>query len=152
MKGISAALILLSSSAPLTLQQGAQVRRVEESLLAPCCYSQSVAQHMSAEAEQMRHEVTQMVASGRSEMEIINHYKALYGERILIVPDGRTGIILFALPSLISFACLGALLLFLRKMLRARRNADVRSTTEERGRVAEAFREEIERETGETSY
>jgi cytochrome c-type biogenesis protein CcmH/NrfF len=52
---------------------------------------------MSAEAEQMRREVTEMVASG-SENEILGHYKALYGERILIVPDGRTGKILFSLP------------------------------------------------------
>jgi cytochrome c-type biogenesis protein CcmH/NrfF len=151
MKGIVATLFLLSSSMPLTLRQSAEVKRVEESLLAPCCYSQSVAQHMSAEAEQMRHEVTEMVASGRSETEIIDHYKALYGERILIVPDGRTGKILFALPVLISIASSGVLLLFLRKMLRARRNADVRTTPEERERVAEAFREEIERETGEAS-
>jgi len=151
MKGIVATLFLLSSAVPLTLQQSAEVKRVEESLLAPCCYSQSLAQHMSAEAEKMRHEVAEMAASGRSETEIIDHYKALYGEQILIVPDGRTGKILFALPALISIACSGVLFFFLRKMRRAKRNADVRATPEERGQIAEAFREEIERETGEVS-
>jgi cytochrome c-type biogenesis protein CcmH len=95
MSTIAAAVLLFSSAVPLTPQQTTEVKRLEDSLLAPCCYSQSIARHMSPEAEQMRHEVIEMVASGRSQNEILEHYKALYGERILIVPDGRTGRVLF---------------------------------------------------------
>jgi len=148
MNTIAAAVLLLSSAAPLTPQQTTEVNRLEESLLAPCCYSQSIARHMSAEAEQMRHQVTEMVASGRSENEILEHYKALYGERILIVPDGRTGKILFSLPVVVFLVCSGMLFGLLRKMLKAK--ADSHSAEERRRRCLNwaAIREEIERETG----
>jgi cytochrome c-type biogenesis protein CcmH len=148
MNTIAAAVLLLSSAAPLTPQQTTEVNRLEESLLAPCCYSQSIARHMSAEAEQTRHEVTEMVASGRSENEILEHYKALYGERILIVPDGRTGKILFSLPVVAFLVCSGMLFWLLRKMLKAK--ADHHNADEGRRRCPDwaAIRAEIERETG----
>lgn len=148
MNTIVATLVLLSSAASLTPQQTAELNRLEDSLLAPCCYSQPIARHMSGEAEQMRHEVTEMVAAGRSESDILDHYKALYGERILIVPDGRVGKILFALPLVGFTVCSGILCLFLRKTLKAK----VKSHSKEAGRKPgprwEAIREEIERETG----
>jgi cytochrome c-type biogenesis protein CcmH/NrfF len=148
MNTIAAAVLLLSSAASMTRQQTAEVNRLEESLLAPCCYSQSIARHMSAEAEQMRHEVTEMVASGISENEILEHYKALYGERILIVPDGRTGKILFSLPVVAFLVCLGMLFGLLRRMLKAKAH----SHSADEGRQPcpnwAAIREEIERETG----
>jgi cytochrome c-type biogenesis protein CcmH len=148
MNTIAATVLLLSSAAPLTPQQTTEVNRLEESLLAPCCYSQSIARHMSAEAEQMRHEVSEMVASGRSENEILEHYKALYGGRILIVPDGRTGKILFSLPVAAFLVCLGMLFGLLRKMLKAK--ADSHSAKEGTQPCPNwaAIREEIERETG----
>jgi len=148
MNTIAAAVLLLSSAVRLTALQTTEVNRLEKSLLAPCCYSRSIARHMSAEAEQMRHEVTEMVASGRSENEILEYYKALYGERILIVPDGRTDKILFSLAVVAFLVCSGMLFGLLRKMLKA--NADSHSVEEGRRRCPNwaAIREEIERETG----
>jgi cytochrome c-type biogenesis protein CcmH len=144
----AAATLLLSSAVRLTAQQTTEVNRLEDSLLAPCCYSQSISRHMSPEAEQMRYEVTEMVASGKSENEILEHYKALYGERILIVPNGRTGKVLFSLPVIAFLACSGMLFWFLRRMLKAK--ADSRSEEEWRQRYPNlaAIREQIERETG----
>jgi cytochrome c-type biogenesis protein CcmH len=148
MSTIAAAVLLLSSAVRLTSQQTTEVKRLEDSLLAPCCYSQSISRHMSPEAEQMRHEVTEMVASGRSENEILEHYKAIYGERILIVPDGRTGKVLFSLPVVAFVVCSGMLFWFLRRMLKAK--ADSHSEEEWRQRYSNlaAIREQIERETG----
>jgi cytochrome c-type biogenesis protein CcmH len=148
MNTIAAAVLLLSSAIHLTPQQTTEVNRLEESLLAPCCYSQSISRHMSPEAEQMRHEVTEMVASGRSANEILEHYKALYGERILIVPDGKTGKVLFSLPVVAFLACSGMLFWFLRRMRKAK--ADSHSEEEWRQRYPNlaAIREQIERETG----
>ena len=148
MNTIAAAVVLLSSAAPLTPQQTTDVNRLEKSLLAPCCYSQSIARHMSAEAEQMRHEVTDMVASGRSENEILEPYKALYGERILIVPDGRTGKILFSLPVVAFLVCSGVLFGLLRNMLKAKVDSyGTKEGTQPCPHWA-AIRAEIERETG----
>jgi cytochrome c-type biogenesis protein CcmH len=148
MNTIAAVVLLLSSAVRLTPQQTAEVNRLEEALLAPCCYSQSIARHMSPEAEQVRHEVTEMVASGRSENEILEHYKAIYGERILIVPDGSTGKVLFSLPVVAFVVCSGMLFWILRRMLKAR--ADSHSAEEWRQRYPNlaAIREQIERETG----
>jgi cytochrome c-type biogenesis protein CcmH/NrfF len=148
MNAMAAAVLLLSSAAPLTPQQTTEVNRLEESLLAPCCYSQSIARHMSAEAEQMRHEVTEMVTSGRSENEILEHYKALYGERILIVPDGRTGKILFSLPVVAFLVCSGMLFWLLRKMLKAKAGSHSAGEWKQGYPNWAAIREEIERETG----
>jgi len=148
MNTIAAAVLLLSSAAPLTSRQTAEVNRLEESLLAPCCYSQSIARHMSPEAEQMRHEVTEMVTSGRSENEILEHYKALYGERILIVPDGRTGKILFSLPVVAFLVCSGMLFWLLRKMLKAKAGSHSAGEWKQGYPNWAAIREEIERETG----
>ena len=77
---IAAAVLLLATAVRLTSQQITEVNRLGDALLAPCCYSQSISRHVSPEAEQMRHEVLEMVASGRSENEILEHYKsALWG-------------------------------------------------------------------------
>lgn len=59
------------------------------------------------------------VIGGRSDQEILEHYKALYGDRILIVPDGRTGQLLFALPVVVFIVCSGTLLFFLRDVKNA---------------------------------
>ena len=148
MNAIAAAVLLLSSAASLTPQQTTEVNRLEESLLAPCCYSQSIARHMSPEAEQMRHEVTEMVTSGRSENQILEHYKALYGERILIVPDGRTGKILFSLPVVAFLVCSGMLFWLLRKMLKAKAGSHSAGEWKQGYPNWASIREEIERETG----
>ena len=55
-----------------------------------------------------------------TEQEIREHYKTLYGERILVVPDGRTGVVLFAFPAILFLVCSVILYFFLRRMLRTR--------------------------------
>lgn len=138
-------LALLSTPAALTPQQHAEIRRVEDKLLAPCCYSQSVAEHMSPVAEQMRQEITEMVAAGKSEPAIIEHYKALYGERILIIPSGETGRILFTLPAVGLVLGSALLFLFLRGALDRKAKAPAASAGALPNRSREAFREQLDR-------
>ena len=148
MKIILTALFLVNLT-PLTNAQKTEVRSVEERPLAPCCYTQSIAEHGSEVAWEMRTEVTEMVGKGRTEGEIIEHYEGVYGERILIVPDGVTGNILFALP--VAAAVLASLVLFLyvRKMLRCGKQT-VTTTQDRTPSVCNKFlREKIDRETGE---
>jgi cytochrome c-type biogenesis protein CcmH/NrfF len=112
---IGTLLLLLASAATLTQKQTATVKKVEASLMAPCCYSQTIDQHMSDAAEQMRFEVADMVASGSSEQEILDHYKAIYGERILAVPDGVIGQLAFAIPMVVFAGSCAFLALVLRR-------------------------------------
>ncbi|MBN2242628.1 MAG: cytochrome c-type biogenesis protein CcmH [Acidobacteria bacterium] len=64
----------------------ALVRDIEDHLIAPCCWTQPISQHESAVSEQMREEVRRMVAAGKGREEILDHFVALYGERILASP------------------------------------------------------------------
>jgi len=142
--------LLLANPTVLTNWQTEEVHKVEGRLLAPCCYTQSIAVHGSEIAAQMRSEVAAMVADGKSEEEIVNHYRAIYGERVLIVPDGVTGRILFSLPVLTS--ALGGLVLLVcfRKMLRSGREprADGVHSPRQTAKVDDALRAKIARELG----
>jgi len=102
---------MINAIAPLALYllptQQAQVKRIEHKLMAPCCYSQTIDEHMSQEAAMMRAEVEQMVENGRSEREILTFYRMKYGETILATPDGLSGILLTVVPLLLfALSCL----------------------------------------------
>lgn len=115
---LALALLLATTATPLTPQQSITLRKVEGDLVAPCCYSQSIALHMSREAAEMRDQVTLMVEDGMTEQQIIDHYKAMYGERILTVPDGITGELAYTLPVLAVILGLAGLSLFIRQAMR----------------------------------
>jgi len=70
-------------------QKADKVREIEDNLIAPCCWSQPVSQHDSEIAQQIRNEVSSMVAAGKTRDEILNFYVARYGERILVTPRAK---------------------------------------------------------------
>lgn len=148
MSTILLALVLVNATF-LTDNQKAVLRTVEERLLAPCCYTQSFAQHGSEIARQMRKEVTEMVAQGRTEEEITRHYKGLYGDRILIVPDGVTGKILFSLPVVTSLLASLVLFVSVRKMLRSGKKRLSIAQDQPPYAISKSLREKMEREIGE---
>jgi len=141
-----ALIFLTASTGSLTAAQREVVRQVDQRLLAPCCYSQAVGEHMSSEAAQMRQEIEEMAASGESEATIITHYKAQYGERILVVPDGGTGRVLFILPPAALLLLATVLILVLRRMVRAGARRSARADQEELERLRKEFCEAIDRE------
>jgi len=59
---------------------------VEEQLIAPCCWRAPLSQHYSGTAERMKEELRKMLAEGQTRGAILDHYKAMYGERILSSP------------------------------------------------------------------
>jgi cytochrome c-type biogenesis protein CcmH/NrfF len=140
----AAAVLLLATSVSLTPQQNAEVKKLDDSLLSPCCYTQPISQHMSDVAEEMRQQVVEMVASGMTEKKIIEHYRQQYGDRILVVPDGNTGQVLFVLPAVLFFASSGILYFFLQKLRRARRSTPAPVLAEVDHRALDAMRKEME--------
>ncbi len=80
--------IILLAGPTLDPTQQARLRKLENALLAPCCYQEVVATHSSEVAKQMREELAAMVAAGRSEREILDYYKQRYGTRVLAEPLG----------------------------------------------------------------
>ena len=90
----------------------------------------------------------EMVSAGKSESEIVAHYRDIYGDRILIVPDGLTGRILFSLPVAISALACAVLFVCFRRMLRLGRREHTPDLSPSRPVLSAALREKIERELG----
>ena len=67
-------------------QPQARVARLEHAVLAPCCYTESVAIHQSEIAVKMRLEIAKWVAAGKSDQEILETYAGLYGSKVLVDP------------------------------------------------------------------
>ena len=102
----------------LSQQQMSTLIHVERLLMAPCCFTQTVDVHMSDIAQTMRQEVASMVRQGQRDSDIFEHYKAIYGEQILAVPDGRLGTTAFAIPVTVSTLAAGTLALALYRFHR----------------------------------
>jgi cytochrome c-type biogenesis protein CcmH/NrfF len=97
MKLSIATLLFIGMLSP-TPDQDRRIKKLEDSLMAPCCYSQTIRDHMSMEAAQMRDEVSNMALSGKSDKDILNYYVREYGQTILVVPNGVAGVIAVAIP------------------------------------------------------
>ena len=67
-------------------QRQVRVDRLERAVLAPCCYTESVAIHQSVVAVKMRLEITKWVAAGKSDQQILHTYASLYGSKVLVDP------------------------------------------------------------------
>ena len=80
--------------------------------------------------------------AGQSDREILDYYKGLYGERVLVEPDGCKKVILYSLPVLISLMGLAVVLLFLRQALNRHSHRMEKGSQEKRidTRIAEAIR------------
>jgi cytochrome c-type biogenesis protein CcmH len=95
----------------------AKVREIEDNLIAPCCWSQPVSQHYSEAAEKIRTEVQQMVASGKTRDEILDHFVAQYGERILATPRPKGfNILAYVLPWASLLLGVGFVLVLIKKL------------------------------------
>jgi cytochrome c-type biogenesis protein CcmH len=107
-----------ASPGPEDGEIAAKAREIEDQLIAPCCWTQTVSQHYSEVSEQIRKEVRAMVEAGKSRDEILDHYVAKYGERILAAPRARGfNILAYVLPWTVLIAGVWLLFVLLRKLL-----------------------------------
>ena len=100
-------LLITNSTGAPDLKQTERIRKIQDSLLSPCCYGGQVSTHMSDIAAQMRQEITQMVLDGRSDREIRDFYVRQYGQQVLAEPEGRKRLVLYGLP--VTITVLGSL-------------------------------------------
>jgi len=89
--GVATGIILLAILSPgaETGKAADKAREIEDQLIAPCCWSQPVSQHDSEVSQQIRDEVSKMLAAGKSRDEILDFFIARYGERILVTPRAK---------------------------------------------------------------
>ncbi len=94
-----------------------KARELEAQLIAPCCWSQPVAQHYSQAADEMRLEIRRLLAEGKTPEQVLDHYVAIYGERILASPRARGfNLAAYILPYLSLGAGLIALFFIMRRL------------------------------------
>lgn len=62
-------------------------KRLEDGLIAPCCWTKSVSNETSGIANEMRQEIRKLLSEGKTEQEIKDYYVAQYGKRILAAPE-----------------------------------------------------------------
>lgn len=96
-------LVLFLGAASLAAQelnttQLAMVNKLEHQFMSPCCYGEQLYGHMSPQALEMKQEIAQMVLLGRSEREILDHFKDKFGARILVEPEGAQWWIMNVVP------------------------------------------------------
>jgi len=96
-----------------------RAREIDGKLTAPCCWSQPVAQHYSQAADEIRRGVREMLAAGKSEREILDHYVSIHGERILASPRARGfNLLAWLMPAVFFLAGVVLLALILRNWVR----------------------------------
>ena len=79
--------------------QEATAKKLDNMLVAPCCFSHTVANHESGAAYEVKSRIRQMLSEGKSEEEIIQAYVGQYGERILASPRAEGfGLAAYILP------------------------------------------------------
>lgn len=83
----------------------ADAKRIEKLLTAPCCYKGTLADHASGLANRMRGEIRTMLAQGKSQDQILAHYKKKYGQAVLVEPPGGgfSSFLLYGVPFGLAF-------------------------------------------------
>ena len=107
----------------LDATQKVAYQRLCESLIAPCCWRESVAIHRSPESLKAREEIAGMIRAGKSEREVLDDFVARYGTRVLIEPEGSRSQWLYLIPILALVAASAATVRFLVKRIRRPRLA-----------------------------
>lgn len=108
---------------------------LEQQLRCPVCKSVSIAESPSETATAMRQQVTEQIAAGHSDEEIVNYFRARYGDWVLLDPPvGGVTAALWLIPA-------GALVIGLAVLLGRRSDGgpSPELSTEERARVAAAL-------------
>lgn len=111
--------MMLLGGPQLDAGQRARLQRLENALLAPCCYQEVVATHASEVAKQMRAELAELVAAGRSDREILDYYKRRYGARVLAEPEGAQWWVMNVVPIVMLAGGAGLVAHLVRKWRRA---------------------------------
>lgn len=120
----------LFTAAPLPLMTRAiaqeaspRERALQDKFVAACCWNESIAHHRSPTAMEQRLELSRMIQSGRSDREIIDAFKAKYGARVLMEPEGNLSLTAYTLPALAAVLGLIAVVLILRRWARSAQKA-----------------------------
>ena len=93
-----------------------RVERIAGKVKCPTCQGLSVAQSGSASARSIRTVITEQVAAGRSDGEVLSYLVSRYGRSGLVVPEPRgVGALLWILPVLLFMLAASAVMRTVRR-------------------------------------
>lgn len=77
-----------------------RARAIERLLVAPCCYRGTLTDHDSPVADEMRREIRAYLSQGKSRQEILDIFRARYGQAVLTEPpaSGFSDLVLYGIP------------------------------------------------------
>lgn len=143
--GIAAVILGLLAVAVVGLLRGSgsgdRAYRLEQQLRCPVCQSVSIADSPSTTAQAMRADVERQIRAGRSDQEIIDYFRARYGDWVQLDPPTH-GITLAVWLLPLAAAVIGIAVVLARVGRRGDPGAAV--STLDRERVAGTVREEDE--------
>ncbi len=91
---------------------GNRAYELEQQLRCPVCQSVSIAESMSETAEAMRGKVDQLIEAGKTNQQILDYFRARYGEWVVLDPPvGGNTLLVWLLPVLVGTGGTGAVLL-----------------------------------------
>jgi len=93
-------------------------RALQDRFVAACCWNESIAHHRSPTAMEQRLELSRMIQAGRTDREIIDAFKAKYGARVLMEPEGSLSFTAYALPTVAGLLGLAVVVWILRRWAR----------------------------------
>ena len=104
---------------PLSARQEVLAKQLEGKLIAPCCFSQTVADHYSGAAAHMKQQIRQFLVQGQTEEQILNAYVQVYGERILAAPRASGfNLVAYLAPPIVLFVGIVGMFLWLTQWRR----------------------------------
>jgi cytochrome c-type biogenesis protein CcmH len=117
------------------VQLDSKVFQIASQLRCPVCVAESVSASQSPTSQEMRQIIREQLQEGKSEQQIINFFKARYGDWILMDPPKQgLHLVVWVLP-LLGFAAALALLIFYFRRWLKRAKAPVEASPEELDRV-----------------
>ena len=148
----------ISAAQPKTLDQ--RTLEVAQQIQCPVCNGESVADSPSLKAAEMRSVIRQQLGEGRSEQQVLDYFRGVYGNDILESPpqQGFTSLI-WLMPALMLLAGVVAVVTVAREWQRQARLAtatqareddldDVALSPDERQALTELLRREVAADEG----
>lgn len=113
--------LAVAAAAPAPADLTAAADRLEQALIATCCFHHTVAEHRSPESDAVRVDIRRRLAGGESEAAILAAYEQRYGERILAAPRlAGFGLLAWVTPWVVLAGAAGLVWRWLRRHRRER--------------------------------
>jgi cytochrome c-type biogenesis protein CcmH len=127
----------------LTAEQEAVAQHLDHTFIAPCCFANTLAEHHSPVADELRQELRTVLAGGATEKQVVDAFVAKYGERILAAPKPQGfNLLAYVLP----IVALAAGLVIVIVTVRRYRSHSIAATMVPPETTADALRARVEHE------